>query len=100
MPAKPVLLTDGDRPVALAKTSWRLPSPLPVFTVMVNVVLEPELGETLVTLGLPTLPAPPVKVKLLAVNPLMAVANVAVYCTEARLVSVLFTAVKELIVVG
>jgi hypothetical protein len=71
-----------------------VPLPLPVLTVIVQEVPEPD---TLPTLA----PLRPVvfNVKSLADRPATEAAKVAVYCTEAALVSVLLTAVNELMVV-
>lgn len=92
---KPVLLTDGEMPPELLSSNCIVPSPLPVLTVTVQVV--PDTSVTLVTLALAMLPG--TKEKLLAANPLIEAAKIAVYCTEVALVSVLFTAVSELMVV-
>ena len=71
-----------------------MPSLLPVFTVTVYVVPEPLTELTLA-------PLTPfwVTEKLLVDRPVMAAANVAVYCTELALVRLLVTAVSEMIAV-
>ena len=72
-----------------------VPSPEPVLTVMVHEVPEPD---TLLTLA-PLTPPVVLNEKSLADKPVTEAAKVAVYCTEAALVSVLLTAVNELMVV-
>lgn len=71
-----------------------MPSPLPVFTVIVQLVPEPD------TLAI-TAPLTPLvlKVKSAVDKPLTDAANVAVYCTDVAFVNVLLTAVSELMVV-
>ena len=91
-----VVLMPGDKPVALARFNPIVPSPVPVFTVMVYVVPDPETEATLAPLTLPVV----VKEKLLVLSPVNEAPNVAVYCIVDAFVRLEDTSVIELIVVG
>ena len=85
-----------DKPVALARFSWIVPSPVPVLTGTVQVMLS-------LVVGVPTLaPETPVvvKLKLLAVTPVTAVPNTAEKLTDEALVNWPVTLFNEFMVVG
>jgi hypothetical protein len=88
------LLTDGVTPEALFIDNWMVPSPLPVFTVTVQLVPEPV---TLVTYA----PVTPERVirKSPEFNPLTDEANVAVKVNVVALVGLVVVDVSEVIVV-
>ena len=88
-----------DKPVALARFNWIVPSPVPVVTGTVQVMLSLVVGVPMFALVTPLTPVV-VTLKLLAVTPVTAEPNTAEKLTLAAFVGVPATRLIEFIVVG